>query len=394
MHVEWRRDGLSPPADASGMYDNELVRSIRDEITSSGPVTFARFMERALYDPSGGYYATSTTRPTRSGDFLTAPELHPIFGRTIAAQIDEMWRRLGSPSDFTIREYGAGSGALFLAIVDGLTRLGSPLAASVSYEPVDLPAQIGHIEMSLGEAGLAGRIRPAVVQPSVGVVVANEFLDALPVHRVIKLNNNLREIYVDWRDNQFTEVAGALTDARLASWFGDRDIELAEGQRAEANLAMLDWVATVAGAIERGYVLVIDYGASGPELYGPTRMTGTIRAFAGQRVSSDVLGDPGTRDITSHVNFDAFEDQARACGFDLAGRRRSNEFLITCGLDDTYAQARAESDHDWDAAIGLRSAIQRLVDPNALGGYLVSVLARDAPVAPPLRGFTPLNPSR
>ena len=154
---------------------------------------------------------------------------------------------------------------------------------------------------------------------------------------------------------------------------------------------MLDWVAQLATNIERGYVMVIDYGAGAADLYGSTRPTGTIRAFSAQRVSSDVLSGPGTRDITSHVDFDALERSARACGLEVAGRRRSNEFLIACGLDDAYQQARAESDHDWDEATQLRSAIQRLLDPNALGGYLVEVLAKDAPSEPPLLGFTDIK---
>jgi SAM-dependent MidA family methyltransferase len=107
-----------PPADDAG--EPALVELIRAEIERDGPITFARFMERALYEPGLGYYAVSATRPTRAGDFLTAPELHPIFGLTVARQIDEMWRLMGRPRPFVVREYGAGTGALYLAIVDGL----------------------------------------------------------------------------------------------------------------------------------------------------------------------------------------------------------------------------------------------------------------------------------
>ncbi len=192
----------------------------------------------------------------------------------------------------------------------------------------------------------------------------------------MRLNGEPREIHVDWRDGQFVEVAGPLTDDRLATWFTDAGAELAENQRAEVNLAMLDWLAKLSHEIERGYVLIIDYGSTASDLYGSSRPTGTIRAFAGHQVSSDVLSDPGSRDITSHVDFDALERQARSCGLAVAGRRKSNEFLLACGLDDMYEQARAETDSDWDAALNLRSAIQRLLDPNALGGYLVEVLAK------------------
>jgi SAM-dependent MidA family methyltransferase len=293
-----------------------------------------------------------------------------------------MWQRLEKPADFTMREYGAGSGALAVALLDGLERRGSQLASAVRYEPVDLALQLEAIRQ---------RLPVASPSPSfTGVVVANEFLDALPVHRVIQLNGELREVYVDWRVDAFVEVAGPLTDDRLAAWFADAHIELEQSQRAEVNLAMLDWLRELSEQLTRGYVLAIDYGAASEQLYSHDRPTGTIRAFQGQRVSSDVLTEPGSRDITSHVDFDALERHARACGFNVLGRRRSNEFLIASGLDDVYAQARAESENDWEASLTLRSAIARLLDPNALGGYLVTVLAKDAPADPPLTGFAPI----
>src|SRR4051812_2575152 len=137
MHVEWLRDDASLPDGQTDGGSAALADAIRSEIAERGPITFARFMERALCDPAHGYYATTALRPTREGDFLTAPELHPIFGRTLAVQVDEMWRRLGQPAAFTVLEFGAGSGALMLAILDGLERIDSPLARSLRYDPVD-----------------------------------------------------------------------------------------------------------------------------------------------------------------------------------------------------------------------------------------------------------------
>ena len=134
MRVEWRREDVSPPADTA-RGSAALTESIRDDIERDGPVTFARFMERALYHPVWGYYATDAARPTREGDFLTAPELHPIFGRTLAVQVEEMWQRLGRPGTFVIREFGAGSGALFLSIVEGLARLDLPSLPRFAMNP-------------------------------------------------------------------------------------------------------------------------------------------------------------------------------------------------------------------------------------------------------------------
>src|SRR3954454_13378113 len=156
MRLERRRDEAAPQAETTRNDNNSLRELIRAEIESTGPITFARFMERALYDPVHGYYVATIDRPTRSGDFLTAPELHPIYGRTIAVQVEEMWHRLGQPPNFTVREYGAGTGALFVSILDGLARAGSSLVDSVRYEPVDFARQRAAIQDRLTQLSRAG----------------------------------------------------------------------------------------------------------------------------------------------------------------------------------------------------------------------------------------------
>ncbi len=396
MHVEWRREDSPALEPGAAETSAALASAIRAEIEAGGPITFAHFMERALYDPAFGYYVSAVDRPTRSGDFLTAPELHPIFGHTMARQIDEMWRLMGRPDPFIVREYGAGSGALFLAILDGLLRLDSPLAMAIRYDPIDFARQRALIERRLAEAGRAAQLLRVADDHALhaGIVIANEYLDALPVHRVIKLRGELREVYVAWRNERFTEVAGSVSDERVARWFADSGVHLAEGQRAEANLAMLVWIDDLARDVERGFVLTVDYGAGAAQLYGPDHPTGTIRAFAGQRVSSDVLGEPGSRDITASVDFDALERHARACGFDIVGRRRTNEFLLGAGLDDDYERARAAAENSWDESLLLRATISRLLDSNSLGGYQVSVLAKNVPADAQLSGFVQLPGKR
>ncbi len=370
----------APPADDPG--EPRLIELIRAEIEASGPISFARFMERALYEPGLGYYVTSVDQTTRAGDFLTAPELHPVFGHALARQLDEMWRRLELPERFVLREYGAGTGALHAAIVDGLTRIESGLVERLDYQPVE------------NKARQAAADRPA--GPIVGCVLANEFLDALPVHRVIgQRGGGLAELLVGWRDGRFIEVLGGSADARLSAWFDLRAVALPAGRIAEVNLAMLDWLAEIGRDLERGFVLVLDYGASAAELYGadhPERANGTLRAFRGQHVSSDVLGAVGHQDLTAHVDLDALEDGARAAGLDVLGRVRQAEFVLGCGLDDAYAAARAEADADWDSALNLRAAVRRLLDPAALGGYAAVVLGKGVERQPPLRGLAAAAP--
>lgn len=386
MRVDWRRTVPAPPSDGAGNV--QLVALLRDEIAEHGPITFARFMERALYEPDLGYYASNVERPTRAGDFLTAPELHPIFGHVLARQVDEIWRRLDRPRPFALREYGAGSRALFLAVLDGLLRIHSPLAESIIYQPIDKPLQLATLAAALADAGQAERLElQAEPDRLVGCVVANEFLDALPVHRVARVGGNLHELYVDSQDGAFIERPGELSDDRLGSWFELAGVDFADGHQTEVNLAMLDWLAEVGRTLERGCVLVFDYGARAADLYGPERPRGTVRSFSAQHVSSDVLAGVGLRDLTAHVDLDALERGARAAGLEVLGAARQSEFLLGAGLEQAYAELRSEADRDWDTALALRSAVGRLLDPRALGGYWAVVIARGISGEPPLSGL-------
>ena len=252
----------SPPTDDLG--EPALVEFIRSEIAARGPITFARFMEHALYEPGLGYYATSDQRPTRGGDFLTAPELHSIFGWTIARQLDEMWQRLDRPEEFVLREYGAGRGALAASISEGLEQSDSGLAKALRHEPVEVEGRLPHVEAH---------------NHFTGCVLGNEFLDALPVHRIVRSADGLREIHVDWQASRFVEVKGELSDPRLVERV-EAGPPLAEGQQIEISLRIPDWLSDVASSLERGYVLLIDYGLPAAELRSDSRPQGRSARFA------------------------------------------------------------------------------------------------------------------
>jgi SAM-dependent MidA family methyltransferase len=351
-----------PPDDDAG--EPRLIELINREIGSAGPVTFARFMQHALYEPDLGYYAARSDRPTREGDFLTAPELHPIFGEAVAAQLDEMRVRLGEPTKFTVREYGAGRGTL-----------GQALPARMHYEPLEFAD-------------------PAPAAPMTGCIVANELLDALPVHRVIRTTEGLRELYVGWRDGHFVEQADELSDRALESWFADRGIVLQAGQRAEVNLAMLDWLAALPAQLHRGYVLIIDYTLPAAELYDPARQAGTLRAFRAHHVSSNFLGGVGRQDLTATVDIDMLERTARRVGLEVLGKTCQAHFLMGCRLEALMESWRERLGEDMQAQLLLRSAVRRLLDPRALGGYSVLVLGKDVPPEPPLSGLSFRLPGR
>lgn len=367
----------------------ELVERLADEIRAHGPITFARFMERALYEPGLGYYRRPRASPGRAGDFLTAPETHPIFGRTLARQLDEVWRRLDRPDPFVVREHGAGEGALAVAILDGLAADRSGLLEAVRYEPVEIEAaRTEALTTRLADAGHAGRLDAPGPEPMTGVVVANEVLDALPVHRVTWRDGELRELLVDRRDGRFVEVEAEPTRPALAARLDREGVVLAEGQRAEISLAIDPWIDGVARALERGVVLLIDYGHPAAELYGPRRMAGSLVAYVNHRAHDDPFVNVGRQDLTAHVDLDAVVSAAADAGLEHLGTTTQAEFLVALGVEDVLRAIQADPATTLGAYTSLRSGLMRLLDPSATGRFAVLALGRGVAIEPPLRGFT------
>ncbi len=377
------------PAEPPAESDPALLEAIRAEIAASGPLTFARFMAIALYDPQRGYYRVAADRPGRDGDFLTAPELHPIFGAAIARQLDEVWQRLGRPSPFVLREYGAGSGTLAAAIVAGLQADQSGLADALVYDPVEIN-EIRRAEILLRLGPLIHAPGATGQTPFSGAIVANEFLDALPVHRVELRDGRLRERFVDWDEAtaRLVERPGAPSIDALAQRLEQDGVALAEGQVAEICLELEPWLAEVAGDLQDGLVLVIDYGHPAGALYDPARAGGTLRAYAGQRAHADPFIAVGRQDLTAHVDLTALESGAQARGLELLGEVSQAELLLGCGLEELVDRVRSNPGTSMEQWLALRSAIARLLDPAALGGFRAVLLGHGLDREPPLLGMS------
>ena len=361
----------------------EVERLIRDEVQRKGSMSFARFMERALLEPGLGYYATAQRRAGRSGDFMTAPELHPILGAAIARLAATTWERLGRPSTFRWREYGAGEGTLVLAALDRLARDGHPLlgALEVSISEAN-PHRLADLTAALAALPGGG---PALVTTgaplAAGIVVANEFADALPFHIVVGRpaapnGFNERRVAIDPVTNALCWVEGSpdpgvverLTEL-MAAW-----PPLAEGQLAELSPATTDWARRLGNDITEGVVLVLDYGREGTALRDPaSRMAGTALAYQGHRATADLLSEPGSRDLTTHVDLTALRSAAEAGGLRHLVSTTQAKFLATAGVDDEVARTRTGPAATLEGAIALRSALAQLMDPRRMGGFAVEL---------------------
>ena len=378
--------------------DDDLVERIRVEIRERGPMPFARFMDLALYDPAGGYYRSADPRPGRGGDFLTAPELDPVFGASMAVAIADIWDRLGRPDRFVVREHGAGEGALAEAMLAAARSM--PVGVALRYQPVEIdPRRLDGLRERLTAAGLADLTEESDPEPFDGVVLANEVLDALPVHRIRQRAGRLRELALDLAgDGSFVEVEVDPTTPALAARLAADGIALADDQTAEICLALDGWIEAAAAPLRRGVMLLIDYGALATDLYDPSRRRdGTLRAYVRHRVHDDPYRHVGRQDLTAHVDVSAVERAAAAAGLTTLGITTQAEALMGLGIEERLRAIQADPATTIERYTLLRSALMRFLDPAAMGRFAVMAFGRDWPVDAgdtPLRLFTYRSPGR
>lgn len=388
-----RVDELEPDAPLPAS-DPGLVARIADEIRATGPVTFARFMALALYDSEAGYYTGGATGPGRGGDFLTAPEGHPIFGWAVARHLESVWAAIDRPPRFVVREHGAGSGAMAAGILDGLRRSGSPLLDAIAYQAVDIaPARLDALATRLAETGLDRHLEPLDAIPAPGAILANELLDAMPVHRVEGApGGGLLERFVTLSDPgapdepAFTTELGPPSTSALAGRLDAEGIVLEPGQPAEICLAIDNWIARAAGPLERGELLLIDYGYPAAELYSPARGS-TLRAYHRHRVHADPFVAIGRQDLTAHVDLTAVERAALASGLEPLGRTTQGQFLADLGTGELLVALQTEPASTLESYIDARSALMRMLDPRATGAFAVLAFGRGLPAESRLRGL-------
>jgi SAM-dependent MidA family methyltransferase len=385
-----------PPRPLDATSNPDQLAAIRDEIRRDGPMSFARFMEIALYDPTSGYYRSAQGRPGREGDFLTAPEAHPIFGRAIARFAAAVHAAIGSPPSFAIREYGAGEGALAAPLVDALLDPIDP----TSPPPVVLrylvdeiePRRVGAVRgriAALG-SGAAGRV---IVEPDdgaaiEGLAIANEVLDALPTARVVQRGNRLREVRLGLGEGDRLVDVEADASPELRARLTAEGVSLADGQRAEVCLEVDRWIERAASGLRHGVLLVIDYGHPATELYDSRRrFAGTLATYQGHQVGDDPYRAIGRQDITAHVDVTAVERAATSAGLAHLGTTTQAAFLAGLGAGELLVAEQTGSGATLQRYLEARSALVRMIDPAAMGGFRAMVFGRGLPADSRLPGL-------
>lgn len=372
---------------------------IRERLRREGRVTFATFMAAALYGP-GGYYADRPALGGAGADFFTSPELHSAFGALVGRQVAEVWQAFGRPARFDLVEHGPGSGALCRDLLAWAEHEAPPFAEAVRYVLVETSAPPRATQRAtLASAGLldarvawADPAADPLVRggtrgggsrsdgPVIGCILANELLDALPVHLVTVRAGRLQERYValDRDGAGLTFVDGEPSTPALAAYFDDLGLLPAEGAQAEVNLAAVAWTERAATTLGRGLLLVLDYGYPAPELYAARRRHGTLLCYRGHTLGSDPLTHVGEQDLTSHVDFTAVARAGERAGLTTLGLADQATFLTNLGLRDYLrrlerAPIRA-SEHD-----GNRRALLELIRPDGLGAVKALLQTRGLP---------------
>ncbi len=364
-----------------------LTDILVERIAREGPLTFAAFMEACLYHPEYGYY----TRHRAGRDYVTSPEVSPLFGRLLVRQLEEMWGILGRRERFDLLECGAGSGLLAGQILAAAGELFPDFFRALRVTLVESSRGLrerarealrAHGDKVRFEERLpTGRVR--------GCLLSNELVDALPVHRVVQRRGGLREIYVDARNGQLIETEGELSSADLARYLERYGAPLQEGQQAEVHPAALRWLEQAAEALERGFLLTIDYGYRARELYGPAHLRGTLLAYREHRAHEDWLAWPGEQDLTAQVNFTALEERGRELGLTNLGYVPQTQFLLALARASDFADLSPTS-ADERGQRAAWSQFKHLIHPEGMGEAFKVLVQGKGAGAPALSGLQPL----
>jgi len=368
-------------------HSQQLTRVIHQEIADAGGwIPFARFMELALYAPALGYYSAGAAKFGQAGDFITAPELTGLFGKTVARQVAQVLRLTGGD----ILEAGAGSGRLALQLLTALEQLE---ALPAHYYILEVSADLQQRQRALihdNAPRLADRViwLNALPDSFRGVILGNEVLDAMPVHLVAWREDGLHEQGVSSEEGGFAWREQVLAYDPLLE--AAKAIHVPANYLSEINLGARGFIASLAQILQQGIILMIDYGFGESEYYHPQRSQGTLMCHYRHQVHADPFYMPGLQDITAHVDFSAIAHAGIQSGLQLLGYTTQASFLLNCGITDILSETSPENASTY---LPLANQAQKLLSPAEMG-ELFKVMALGKGVSQPLTGFSAGDKSR
>jgi SAM-dependent MidA family methyltransferase len=360
-----------PAPDAQGLAASRaLLERIEAELARSGNwISFARYMELALHEPGLGYYAGGARKFGAGGDFVTAPELTPLFGRTLARQVADLLQ----PGE-SVLEFGAGSGALAEALTSELP--------GIKYEILETSSELRQRQQH--RLGKSARWLEQLPRDFRGVILANEVVDAMPVHALAWTGAGILERGVCANEGQLAWCDRAAQGSVLAE-AAKIPVQASPSGRYESELALFArlWMRSLGRLLARGALLVIDYGFPEREYFHAQRSMGTLACHYRHRAHGDPFFLPGLQDITAHVDFSALARAATDAGLDVLGYTSQAQFLVNCGITELLER---EDPQDARRYLPAASAVQKLLMPTEMG-ELFKVLAVGRGVRGVPKGF-------
>jgi SAM-dependent MidA family methyltransferase len=379
---------LPDPGADERAHSDRLLQLLRTQIAAHGPMSFAQYMERCLYAPGLGYYSAGKTKFGEAGDFVTAPELGGLFARCVANAVQPVMAMLGAQADFL--ELGGGSGAFAEAALLALAEAGTPPRRYLILEPsADLRERQRERLAGALPADLNARVAWLDRPPEEtwrGVLFANEVVDALPTTRFTLRAGEVYEEHVtldgEGRLMRTDRPADALVAGAVRHLERDLGRPFEDGYRSEVLPQLPYWVQAVAGSLEAGVMLFVDYGYVRREYYLPERREGTLMAHYRHHAHADPFHLPGLNDLTASVDFTALAEAGNSAGFGVAAYLPQAQFLLASGLQGAFEQAHAQAPDDF-ARHRLAQEVRRLTMPEQMGERFQAMLfARGLEVLP------------
>jgi SAM-dependent MidA family methyltransferase len=350
-----------------------LLQVMKQQISDStfGYISYAEFIELALYHPEYGYYMKDEVKIGREGDFYTSSNISDLYGRLIAKWYGKLVVDFGLPSH--VCEIGAGTGRFAKAFIEEWRKhVNLPLTYTlVETSPFHRKQQKENLESFWNET-----IKQVETIQELkgfdGLVFSNELFDALPVYVIEKVNGDLFEVMVSYKDGQFVEMRVPLANEEITAFLSEHEICLQELQRLEIPLAMTQMISTIADCVNHAVMVTVDYGYTKEEWQDPTRASGSLRGFRKHQLIDNILQNPGEMDITSHVHFDVLIEEGEKVGLHFINKYRQDRFLLSLGILD---ELQNTYDPNPFSDISKRNrAIRSLIMPGGISPFFHAII--------------------